>query len=286
MGLGANAAGQLGNGTNTSSNTPVEVSGGGNNWIAIAAGSEHTVALKSDGTLWAWGYNVQGQLGNGTLSDSNTPVEVSGGDDTWTAIAAGGYQTRALKSDGTLWWWGSSGTGFGSGNPAQVGSDNDWTAIAAGFDHTVALKSNGDLWAWGWNQYGQLGDGTNETSADPVQVSGGGHEWVAIAAGPEHTVALKSDGTLWAWGYNLQGQLGDGTVRRTSNTPVQDIQKTITGLPSPRGSHTVALKSNGDLWAWGWNQYGQLGDGTNTHSSIPLQTPITIGSKLGLCDRG
>jgi alpha-tubulin suppressor-like RCC1 family protein len=143
----------------------------------ISAGYAHSIALKSDGTLWAWGYNGDGELGDGSTTDRYTPVQVSGGGSTWAAIAAG-------------------------------------------YAHTIALKSDGTLWAWGDNDYGQLGDGFNTDRHTPVQVSGGGNTWVAIAAGHFHTVALKSDGTLWAWGW-AQNRVSLRWELRDSNVPIQ-----------------------------------------------------------------
>jgi len=276
---GSNFYGQLGDATNTDRNAPVQTSGGGNIWVAIAAGDNHTVALKSDGTLWTWGYNFYGQLGDSSNTNRNTPVEVSGGETTWVAIAAGYVHTVAMKSDGTFLAWGynqngqlGDGTNIHRNTPVQVfGAGNTWVAIAAGYAHTVALKSDGTLWVWGRNDFGQLGDGTNTQRNTPVQVSGGGNTWVAIAAGWYHTVALKSDGSLWAWGYNANGQLGDGT-NTDSNTPVQVFAKNTQWVAiAAGGNHTVALKSGGSLWAWGRNDFGQLGDGTFTDSNMPVQ---------------
>src|SRR5439155_1562430 len=190
----------------------------------ISAGDTHTVALKSDGTLWAWGLNAYGQLGDGTTSrDRASPVAV-GADSNWSAVAAGKGEngrahTVALKTDGTLWAWGHNGFGeLGDGtplsrsSPVQVGSTTDWMVVCAGASHTVALKSHGTLWAWGINVDGQLGDGTTATQRlEPVQV-GTATNWAAVAAGVSHTVALKADGTLWAWGQNTFGQLGAGTT--------------------------------------------------------------------------
>ncbi|MDP2157899.1 MAG: hypothetical protein Q8K68_09355, partial [Nitrospirota bacterium] len=169
----------------------------------IAAGTHHTVAVQSGGILWAWGWNSYGQLGDGTTTDRNAPVQI-GSDNKWTAVAAGYYHTIALKSDGTLWAWGRNGNGqLGDGTttqrttPVQVGSDNKWTAVAAGYYHTTALKSDGTLWAWGRNFSGVLGDGTTTQRNAPLQI-GSDNRWAAVAAGNDHTIALKSDGTLWA----------------------------------------------------------------------------------------
>ena len=263
---------------------------------AIAAGHSHTVALKSDGTVWAWGSNLDGQLGDGTTIHRYSPVQVkgSGGAGFLTgvsAVAAGYSHTVALKSDGTVWAWGwnsrgqlGDGTGTNSNTPVQVkgaggaGFLDDVSAIAAGSEHTVALKSDGTVWTWGLNNRGQLGNGTDINSATPVQVRGSGGAGFltgvsAIAAGFGHTVALKSDGTVWTWGHNTNGQLGDGTSgnENNRNTPVQvkgsggEGSLTNVSVIAAGSYHTVALETyvGCTVWAWGNNPAGQLGDGTN-----------------------
>jgi hypothetical protein len=174
-------------------------------WMHIAAGSYHTIALKSDGTLWAWGGNGEGQLGDGTTTRRNSPAQI-GNDNTWISLAAGYGHTIALKADGTLWAWGlncngqlGDGSDAGKNIPTRIGNDNTWVSIAAGAVYTVALKADGSLWAWGYNAYGQLGDGTNTGKNVPTRI-GNDNTWVSIAAGAVYTLALKADGSLWAWG--------------------------------------------------------------------------------------
>ena len=189
----------------------------------ISTGEEHTLALKSDGTVWAWGSNDNGQLGDGTYTYRITPVQVGSLSDI-IAIACGGVlDTKkgfsiALKSDGAVWAWGGNdngqlgdGTKIGKANPVQVNGLSDVIAVAGGGSHAAALKSDGTVWTWGYNSDGELGDGTKTKRTTPVQVSGLSNI-IAIACGGYHTVALKSDGTIWTWGYNGYGQLGDGTV--------------------------------------------------------------------------
>ena len=224
---GDNTDGQLGDGTRgTYRITPVQVSGLGN-IIAITAGYSHTVALKDDGTVWAWGSNSDGELGGGATSLPRLTPDVVSDLSNVSAIIAGFYYTAALKNDGTVWAWGRNDMGqLGDdttdirSTPVQVGDLSNVTAITAGMSHTVALKNDGTVWAWGRNDMGQLGDGTTSTPRlTPVVVSGLSNV-TAITAGLSHTVALKDDGTVWAWGYNAYGQLGDGTTSDRS-APVQ-----------------------------------------------------------------
>lgn len=253
--------------------------------IQIAAGSSHTVALMSDGTVWAWGSNDSGQLGDGTTVDKSAPVQVSGLDGV-VAIAAGWYHTVALKSDGTVWAWGDNTQaqlGDGSANnkrltPVQVSGLNGVVAVAAGKSHTVALKSDGTIWAWGCNSCGQVCSGTSNYLS-PVQVTGFSGV-VAIAAGANHTVAVMKDGTVYTWGNNSYGQLGNGTTSNSISslsTPVQVSDLTGVIAVAAGGCQTFALKSDGTVMAWGFNGNGELGNGTRTNESTPVQVAGLTG---------
>ena len=196
--------------------------------IEIAGGGGHTIALKSDGTVWTWGNNGDGQLGDGGTTGSSIPDQVNDLSGV-SAIASGADHSMALKSDGTVWAWGRNqfgqlgdGTTIQRNTPVQVSGLTGVTAIAGGALHSIALKSDGTVWTWGLNENGQLGDGTGTNKTTPVQVSGL-TDVTAIAGGVEHTIALKNDGTVWGWGHNQLGQLGDGTSGSGTNksTPVQ-----------------------------------------------------------------
>jgi len=278
--MGGNGYGQLGNGTTIDRHTPVLVSSL-SGVAAIAAGEVHTVVLKQNGTVWAWGWNWSGQLGDGTQTERHTPVQVSGLSNV-TAIAAGSSHTLALKEDGTVWTWGNNSKGqLGDGTtterdtPVQVSGLSNVTAISAAWDYTVALKQDGMVWAWGNNGNGQLGDGTTTDRHTPVQVSGLSTNVSAISAGDYYMAARKLDGTVWAWGDNGSGQLGDGTTIER-HTPVQVSGLSNITAISARGAFTVALKQDGTLWAWGYNAVGQLGNGTQTNSSIPVESNINL----------
>jgi len=273
---GSNSNGQLGDGvpTGATSGSPVSLSALSDVTI-IASGYNHSLALKSDGTVWACGSNSYGQLGDGSTTDSNTPVQVSDLTDI-IAIAGGENYSLALKSDGTVWAWGSNGYGqLGDGSytnkstPGQILNFGGITAIACGGTHSLALKSDGTVWVWGHNDYGQLGDGTTTDSNSPEQVSSLS-DVSAVAGGAYHSMALKSDGTVWAWGDNWYGELGNGT-NTNSQTPVQVSSLSDVSAIDSGKNHNIALKSDGTVWAWGLNWYGQLGNGSTTDSNTPVQ---------------
>lgn len=241
----------------------------------IAVGYDHTVALKGDGSLWAWGSNTSAQLGDGTTTNRISPVQIGTATD-WAQVAAGAMHTTALKENGSLWAWGGNaygqlgdGTTSGKLRPVQIGTATDWAQVAAGALHTIALKENGSLWSWGWNDYGQLGDGTTSSKLSPVQI-GTATNWAQVKSGYYHTLALKEDGSLWVWGMNANGQLGDGTTS-DKLSPVQIGTATDWAQVTAGNQHTLALKEDGSLWAWGANYRGQLGNGTTTDSLIPLR---------------
>ena len=251
---------------------------------SLAGGDSHSLALRSDGTVWAWGGNGYGQLGNGITTSSSSPVRVSNLTAA-TAIAAGGSHSLALKSDGTVWAWGDNYSGqLGNGNsgslsanptPAQVANLTGATAVAAGGSHSLAAKSDGTVWAWGDNTYGQLGNGTITNSSTPVQASNLSGV-TTVAGGGNYSLALKSDGTVWAWGYNKDGELGNGTTKN-STTPVQVSNLTGATAIAAGADHSLAVKSDGTVWAWGYNGFGELGNGTTKNSTTPVQVSNLTG---------
>ncbi|WP_312296758.1 T9SS type A sorting domain-containing protein [Chryseobacterium sp.] len=271
---GDNYDGELGDGTMINRTIPTQI-GTGNNWTKIAAGSYFSVALKADGTLWTWGDNFNGQLGDGTTTKRNTPMQVGTAID-WVDIAAGENQTFAIKSDGTLWGWGNNrfgqlgdGTNTNKSMPVQIGTATDWKSITSGGNHTLAVKTDGTLWAWGDNNYGQLGNGTAIGNNTPIQI-GTVANWKSVDTGTSHSIAVRTDGTLWAWGNNNRGQLGDGTTVSKSTPTQVGTEAAWRSVQTGAYGSTVALKTNGTLWTWGYNGWGQLGDGTETNISAPM----------------
>lgn len=272
---GANDDGQLGDGSTTDRNTPNQVSGLSNVTAIDGGHYRHSLAVKSDGTVWAWGSNDNGHLGDGTYTNRTTPVQASNLSNV-TAVAGGDSHSLALKSNGTVWAWGGNwygqlgnGTYDNSISPVQVSSLSNIIAIAAGDQHSLALKSDGTVWAWGENAYGKLGDGATTNRSAPIQVSGLSGV-TAIAVGDQHSLALKSDGTVWAWGSNEGGQLGDGTTTNRS-LPIQVINISDVTAIAAGYKHGLAIKSNSTVWAWGYNGDGQLGDGGTADRYSPIQ---------------
>jgi alpha-tubulin suppressor-like RCC1 family protein len=267
--VGDDSLGQLGLGRSLQTSAPIQVLGLGQIRTVIAGRLDQVLAIRSDGTVLAWGNNTSGQLGDGTNTNRSSPVQVRGLTGV-TAITAGQNNTVALTDDGTVWVFGSNGYAT-STIPVQVLGLNGVTAIASGNIHTLALKQDGTVWAWGDNGSGELGDGTTTYRSVPVQVAGlTGVR--AIGAGGNHSLAVKQDGTVWAWGWNLSGQLGDGTTVNRS-TPVQ--VPGLTGVVAVAGGYSFSLALKMDGTVWGWGQDG--GQGTASNPYLPVQAPGLTG---------
>lgn len=273
---GYNLSGQVGDGTAISKTVPTQI-GVSNNWVSVSGGSVHSLAVQADGSIWSWGYNADGSLGDGTIINKSNPSQIGLSRSELLNVVCGLSHSLALKSDGTLWAWGLNDYGqLGNGSlnssntPIQIGTDNNWIGVSIGSQSSFAIKSNGTLWAWGRNNIGQLGDGTNTDRTLPVQI-GASNNWVYIySSAGASSFGIKSNGTLWAWGDNTNGQLGNGT-QIAQNAPMQigsasSWVKVISG-----NGHSLANKADGTLWAWGDNSFGQLGDGTNTNRYSPNQ---------------
>ena len=278
---GANGSGRLGDGTRDGSLVPVQVVGIADA-TAIATGAGYSCALRQGGTISCWGYNSYGVLGDGTGYGSLVPVGVVGIADA-TAIATGRWHSCALREGGTISCWGSGQLGDGTEDyyslvPVQVANIADATAIATASSHSCALREGGTISCWGNNYYGQLGDGTEESSLVPVQVVGIA-DATAIAAGGGfyggHSCALRQGGTISCWGANGYGQLGDGTGD-DSSVPVQVVgiadATAIARGGGEYGGHSCALREGGTISCWGDNGSGELGDGTEDYYSlVPVQ---------------
>ncbi|WP_052419747.1 RCC1-like domain-containing protein [Hyalangium minutum] len=294
---GSNTDGELGNGTTfNASDTPEQVVGL-DSVIALAGGNHYSLAVRGDGTVWSWGRNQYGQLGDGTTLGRTLPAQVPGLSN-GVQVAAGSHHSLAVDSAGQVWSWGYNSQGeLGDGSttsrftPVQVPGLTGVVAVAAGVEHSLALKSDGTVWAWGYNSRGQLGDGSTSSRFTPVQVVGLTGVVVAVAAGMEHSLALKSDGTVWAWGDNSYGQLGDGTTS-SRFTPVQVPSLSGVVAVAAGTRHSLARDSDGRTWAWGNNELYQLGDGQRMKSAtaVPVVnlsnvTQVSAGYWHGLAVR-
>jgi hypothetical protein len=277
---GSNNYGRLGQNTTTNTSSPVQIPG--TTWSSIS-GVYHSLATKTDGTLWAWGSNFVGQLGQNNLTYASSPIQIPG--NTWSSVSAGNNFSLAKKTDGTLWSWGFNSSGLlGQNNrtyassPVQI-PGNTWSSIsAAGGAHSLATKTDGTLWAWGGNGSGQLGQNTTDPSqySSPVQIPG--NTWSSIIGCNQHSAATKTDETLWTWGQNNQGQLGQNN-RIYYSSPIQ-IPGTTWNSISGAGEFKVATKTDGTLWTWGRNTSGQLGQNDRTSRSSPVQIPGTQWSSI------
>jgi alpha-tubulin suppressor-like RCC1 family protein len=299
---GSNQYGQLGQPAGTSSTAAWVPVGTDKDWVQVAAGSDHSLGLKANGTLWAWGHNNYGQLGNPTNSGTDTPTptmqRVGAATERYTQVAAGSGYSLGLRADGSLWAWGdnyfgqlgnptNSGTIAVNATPQRVGAATDlYSQVAAGSVHAFGLKADGTLWAWGINTSGQLGNPTNSGAATanptPLPVGATTDRYTQVAAGSVHGLGLRADGTLWAWGNNQAGQLGttaNSSPIDATPTPRRVGAATDTYTQIAAGAlHSLGLRANGSLLTWGSNQYGQLGNAANSGVYAINATPVPVGS--------
>ena len=285
-GTGGNNVGQLGVGTTQPLYLSIQQINPGTLWKTVDSKS-HTLGIQTNGTLWGWGFNDSSQMGNGTCCyDQISPIQI-GLETDWKQVQTSVTgSSLAIKENGELWGWGDNSarlvgptSSYTITYPTQVGTDTNWEYINVGITNGMGLKSDGTLWTWGDNFYGVNGNGFNNNI--PHQV--GSDTWQYISAGGHHSLGIKSDGSLWAWGLNNHGQLGDGTTTNRS-APVQiGLDTDWVSVAGGGYQHTVALKSNGSLWAWGRNNYGQHGNGTTTNSPTPVYIPVD-GCALSVSD--
>ncbi len=296
-------------------------------YLQVSAGYWHSLAVGSDGNAYAWGFNTYGQLGEGTNSSyRNTPVKVgkpagAPADFTYLQVSAGWQHSLALGSDGNAYAWGSNtygllGEGTNSsyrntpvkvGKPAGAPADFTYLQVSAGYWHSLAVGSDGNAYAWGYNYYGQLGNGTSTDQHTPVRVRTPDRKaypdlpadftYVQVSAGYWHSLAVGSDGNAYAWGSNGYGQLGNNTSGSTSSVPVRvrdpdnptdKSQGLQAAQLSAGGHHSLAVGSDGNAWAWGWNGYGQLGNNSiptglyNSKAQSPVPVPVSFNLALAI----
>lgn len=278
---GSSAIGQLGNNSVTPRSSPVQTVSGGTNWKQISATGQTVAAIKTDGTLWLWGSNGFGEMGDNTGVHKSSPVQTVAGGNNWKQVSAG-QTLAAIKTDGTLWTWGYGFSGALGNNvffsaprssPIQtVAGGTNWKQVSTGWSHIAAIKTDGTLWIWGSNSGGALGDNTTAEKSSPIQTIASGNNWKQVSTGLNRTSAIKTNGTLWSWGSNSVGELGDNTTVDKSS-PVQTVSG---GTNWKQVSHfrtgVGAVKTDGSLWLWGSNPNGELGDNTIIAKSSPVQT--------------
>lgn len=264
--------------------TPTKV-GLDTDWAEISTGGDSSYARKTDRTLWAWGLNAQGRLGlgPGASLEYGDPTKI-GSDSDWATISASVSHTMATKTSGALWAWGNNAYGqldsivVASDAPLRIGSGTNWVVASSGGFHIVALRDAGggnlSLWTWGRDQHGQVGIGCVDLLScvdveTPTAV--GSDTWRAVAGGYTHSLAIRSDGSLWAWGDNIESQLGDAST----SDEYSPVRVAAPDWYSVAGGerHSVALKSDGTLYHWGTNTNDRFIEG----GASPVLTPTRIG---------
>lgn len=288
---GLNSNVQLGDGTSTWRYTPVSVTGVVKTFCEISAGKElHSLALDKYGRAWSWGWNVNGQLGDGTTASKRTPVSVVGAIKTFCKISAGGNFSTTIDQYGRAWTWGrndssqlgNGGVGTQQTSPVSVtGTIKTFCEINAGNRHVLVIDKNGRAWGWGLNSSGQIGDNSITARATPVSVAGAVKTFCKISAGNSHSLAIDKNGRAWGWGYNTFGIIGDNTTV-SKRTPVSIAGAIKTFCEIAAGStHSLAIDKNGRAWGWGRNDFVQLGI-----DSVPNRcTPVSVvGGTKTFCE--
>lgn len=278
---GDNQYGQLGQGHLASSLLPQPVRGL-SSVHALAVGDYHILAMRRDGTVWGWGSNHYGQLGAGNrMNGATTPVQITGLSSVRT-LSANSFLSVALRHDGSVWTWGRNGS-HSSAQPVRVAGIADAKAVAAGAEYVLAVRKDGTVWGWGSNNYGTLGKRPGNY-AHPARVDGI-NGVVAVSAARQHAMALRTDGSVWTWGTNMYAQMG---VEGYQLAPTR-----INGLPLPPNGasgvrqiatgayNSAVLYSDGSVWSWGANHYGQIGDGSTSHRKVPARLN-TVGNVVAM----
>ena len=295
---GCNSYGQFGDNSVVSKSSPVSVVGGFTDWCQVSAGCEHTLGVRTNGTIWAWGAGDSGRLGDNCDSNRSSPVSVIGGFTDWSQVAAGFRSSFGLRTNGTIWSWGynqqsgnlGDGTTVNKSSPVSViGGFTDWCQVAAsGTSNSVchwalAVRQNGTAWAWGWNSCGQLGNNSTVSRSSPVSVVGGFTDWCQVSAGAQHSMGLRQTGQLYAWGNGSNGRLGNNST----DTQLQPVA-VVGGFTdwcqfNAGGLNSFAIRTNGTLWAWGEAGTGALGNNCATYAGSKLSPVSVLGGFTDWC---
>lgn len=278
---GRNNTGQLGDNSIIDKSSPIQTTSAGTNWKSVSSKGLFATGIKTDGTLWTWGYNGSGALGDNTVFNKSSPVQTISGGTNWKSISSTSDAAAAIKTDGTLWMWGYNGRGLlgdstvtNKSSPVQTAAaGNNWKQVSVSGTRTAAVKTDGTLWVWGWAEAGVLGTNSRTVShSSPTQTSTGGTNWKQASVGSNMMAAVKTDGTLFTWGSGSFGELGtDTNVARSTPTQTASAGTNWKQVSSGRFS-MAAIKTDGTLWTWGRNNYGQLAKNDTLNRSSPTQT--------------
>jgi alpha-tubulin suppressor-like RCC1 family protein len=284
---GRGTVGVLGDGTTVNRSSPVSVIGGITDWVQASAGRNHSLGLRANGTLYSWGSNSFGQLGQNIITSTSrsSPVLVAGGITDWKQVSANGYQALGLRATGQLYSWGRNNAGqlgqnivttTSRSSPVLVaGGYVNWIQASAGDQHSLAIRATGQLYSWGSNASGELGQNiiTTTNRSSPVLVAGGITDWTQASAGNNISLGIRATGQLYTWGESSQGALGTGDVSNRSS-PVLVVGGFTDWVHVEAGRSTnnfsMGIRANGTLWAWGWNSAANLGDNTRVNKSSPV----------------
>lgn len=301
---GRGAYGGLGDGTTADKSSPVTLSAGGTTWSKLGGMFQSGgIAIKSDGSLWTWGRNNLGQLGDNSAINKSSPVTVSGGGNSWVFCVAGPSSGGAIKQDGTLWMWGFNSNGvLGVGDttnrssPVTVaGGGTTWKQVSIAIEHSAAIKTDGTLWTWGRNVDGELGTGDTIARSSPGTTVAGGTDWKQVTTGGSTTItanyttaAIKQDGTLWTWGDGAYGGIANAAAASRSSPGTTLGGGTNWKYVDAGWRAMGGIKTDGSLWMWGANTQGELGDGaTSSSRTSPITVIGTVNNWLDIAiDRG
>jgi alpha-tubulin suppressor-like RCC1 family protein len=281
---GCNIYGKLGDNSTTNRSSPVSVVGGFCDWSQVSAGTHHSLAIRQNGTAWAWGDNFRASLGDNTATNRSSPVSVVGGFCDWSQVSAGMYFSLGVRTNGTAWAWGFNQNGNLGDNTSCLTAPNrsspvsvvggfcDWCQVSAGSANSLAVRQNGTAWAWGAGNYGRLGDNSTACRSSPVSVVGGFTDWCQVSADGGFSLAVRTNGTAWAWGQGGSGRLGDNTTVNKSS-PVSVVGGFTDWCQVSNSNYpdfSLGVRTNGTAWAWGAGTYGSLGNNCTTNRSSPV----------------